>query len=405
MEVFVARQPIFNRTEQVFGYELLFRSSWSNYFQNPESDLASLKVIANTFFLMGIDSITRGKRAFVNFTRDTLVQGYAALLPRDQLVVELMENVAPDPTVIAACETLKKAGYLLALDNFIHDNTLSPLIPLASFIKVDFRSTSSHQRRLLANAFVPRGISLIASRVESEAEFSEAISFGYSHLQGYFFCRPVIVASQDVPGSKLNYLKLLQEINRPELDLTEIEGIIKREVALSYKLMRYINSVAFGLRREITSVRQALLLLGEIGIRKWSSVIILSDLGTDKPSEIVVSSVLRGRFCELLAERGKLKDRCNDVFLLGLFSMVDVIVGRPLEELIRELPLANDLRDALLGWPNDLRQLFEVVLAYERGDWESVVNLAKGLGLSETWLPDMYRQAVEWSSDTISAAA
>ena len=363
LEVFVARQPIFNRGEQVYAYELLFRSSWSNYFQGPESasDLASLQVIANSFFLLGIDAITRGKRAFINFTRDTLIQGYAALLPKDQLVIELVESVEPDSTVLAACEALKKAGYLLALDNFFHQNTLSPLIPLADFIKVDFQTTSSKQRKLLADAFLPRGINLIAAKVESDTEFAEAISYGYTHLQGYFFCRPVIVAGNDVPGTKINYLRLLQQINQPRLDFDQIDEIIKREVSLSYKLLRYINSVAFGLRRQVTTVRQALLLLGEIGIKKWFSVIILTDMGQDKPSEVVASSVARARFCESLAERGPLRERRNDAFLMGLFSMMDVIVGRPLAEILADLPLADDLKAALCGEPNDLREILEIV--------------------------------------------
>lgn len=396
MEVFVARQPIFNRGEQVYAYELLFRSSWSNYFQSPdsESDLASLQVIANSFFLLGIDAITRGKRAFVKFTRDTLIQGYAALLPKDQLVIELAENVEPDSTVLAACETLKKAGYLLALDNFFYQNTLSPLIPLADFIKVDFQMTNSQQRKLLADAFLPRGINLIAAKVESETEFAEAISYGYTHLQGYFFCRPVIVSGTDVPGTKINYLRLLQEINQPQLDFDQVDEIIKREVSLAYKLLRYINSVAFGLRRQVTTVRQALLLLGEIGIKKWFSVIILTDMGMDKPSAVVTTSVARARFCESLAERGPLRARRNDAFLMGLFSLMDVIVGRPLEEILADLPLVDDLKAALCGESNDLRELLETVMAYENGDWDRVAAATERLELSEDALPEMYRQAI-----------
>jgi c-di-GMP-related signal transduction protein len=405
LEVFVARQPIFNRSEQVYAYELLFRSSWSNYFQSTESDLASMKVIANSFFLLGIEAITRGKRAFVNFTRDTLIQGYAALLPKEQLVVELVESVEPDPTVMAACETLKKAGYLLALDNFFHKNTLSPLIPLADFIKVDFQATSSKQRKLLADAFVPRGINLIAAKVESDGEFAEAISFGYSYMQGYFFCRPVIVSGSDVPGTKVNYLRLLEQINQPQLDFDQIDGIIRREVSLSYKLLRYINSVAFGVRREVTTVRQALLLLGEMGIKKWFSVIILSDMGMDKPSEVVVTSVARARFCEFLAERGPLRERRNDAFLMGLFSLMDVIVGRPLAEVLADLPVAADLKAALLGEQNALREIFETVTAYENGDWDHVAATTARLKLGEQELPEMYRRAVEWGGEESAEAA
>lgn len=399
-EVFVARQPIFNRLEQVYAYELLFRSSWSNFFDAPNADQPSLKVIADSFFLIGIDAITRGKPAFINFTRDTLVKGYATILPRDMLVVEIQEDVPPDDEVVAACVALKRAGYRLALDNMVLADPRNPLGKLVDFIKVDFSTIPPDERRQFARQFGDHHLQLIASRVETAEEFGEAITHGYSLMQGYYFCRPVVIRGADVPGFKLNYLRLLQEINRPSLDLSTIEEIFKREVALSYKLLRYINSAAFGLRNRITSVRQALVLLGQKGLRRWASVATLTGLGLDQPPEVVVTSVLRAKLCESLAPKLKLEARQHDLFLMGLFSLLDVIVGRPIAEVVAELPIADDVKAALAGEANALRPILELVIAYERGDWAMLARRAADLELPEADLPNLYREAVRWAAFT-----
>ena len=405
VEVFVARQPIFNRFEQAFGYELLFRSSLSNFFQHPDSDQASLKVIADTLFLFGVEAITRGKHAFVNFTRETLVNGYAALLPKDVLVIEVPADLEPDDEVLAALKSLKQQGYTIALDECYIENLWSPVVELADIVKVDFRATEPEERARLFEALEPRGIDLLAYRIESQEHFGEAMSAGYTYFQGYFFCKPVVVSTRDVPASELNYLRLLQEINRPELSFDEIEGIIKREVSLSYKLLRYINSVYFGLRHKLSSVRQALLMLGARGIKNWASVIILSDMGLEKPAELVVVSVLRARLCEVLAARVRLKDRESDLFLMGLFSLMDVMVGRPLPDIVRDLPIADDVKAVLAGEENALKPVYDLVLAYEQGDWEEVGRLTKQLRINEAELPELYRNALEWTSHATELAA
>ena len=404
MQVFVARQPIFDKRQAVFAYELLFRSSLDNYFNYSDADRASSNVIASSFLGIGIEELTGGKKGFINFTPALLTNEYATLFPRELLVVEILENIEPNPEIIAACQDLKAAGYSLALDDFVYDAKFEPLIALADIIKVDFMSTTGNTRQELVERFKPRGIALLAEKVETKEEFNQAIALGYSYFQGYFFAKPVIVSGQDIPASKLTFIQILQEISHAQLDWDNIEAIIKREVSLSYKLLKYINSAWFGLRRRVESIRQALVLLGEQNLRKWIALVALSSIGTDKPMELVVSSIVRARLCELMSEQLRLRDRADDLFLLGLFSRIDVLTDRPMEVVLNELPIANDIKEALLGKANTLYRVCELIFAYERGDWDGFSMAAKALNLNEAAFPQLYTSSVTWANQIMEAA-
>jgi c-di-GMP-related signal transduction protein len=258
MDSFIARQPIFDRQQKVYGYELLFRSGLDNVFNHPDPTEATTKVIAHSLLLLGIEPLTRGKKAFINATRDVLVREYMTLLPQESFAVEILETVEPDAAVIAACQKLKQAGYTLALDDFSADGLAAPLVPMADIIKVDFLATGREERTALARRYRPRGIHLLAEKVETRADFLEAMESGYSYFQGYFFSKPAIFSGKDVPAFKFHLLQILAEINRAELDFKQMAEIIKREMSLTYKLLRYINSAFFGLQHQVTSLPQAL---------------------------------------------------------------------------------------------------------------------------------------------------
>lgn len=404
MDIFVARQPIFDRYRHVYGYELLFRSGLTNAFSATDGDRASIKVIADSFLRFGIQKMTGGRRAFINFTRDTLVKGYATLLPKDVVVVEILENVEQDVEVFDACRELKQLGYMIALDDFVCDDWSNPLVRFADVIKVDFRATTGKARADLPEAMGYRKIKALAEKVETRAEFDEAIALGYAYLQGYFFSKPLVLSGRDVPGFKLRYLEILKEINRPSLDFPQIEEIIKREPSLTYKLMTYINSVAFSFRNRITSVRQALSLLGEDAVKKWASVAALAGLAQDQPAELVVSSLVRGRFCELIAPSAKLEERGGELFLMGLFSLLDAITGRPMSEVLADLPLADDVKLALLGNRTRLFDVLSCLIAYERGEWDTFSLYAGKLRLDEAGVARVYLDAVAWGSESFPGA-
>ncbi len=406
MERFLARQPIFDQRQRIFAYELLFRSGLDNFFDHPDGDRATSQVIANSFLLFGIDTVTGGARAFINFTRRLLVEDYATALPQKATVVEILETVEPEPEVLEACRRLKQRGYTLALDDFVYEPRFEPLVELADIVKVDFMVSGPEERREMARAFIPRGIKMLAEKVESREEFQEARDMGYDLFQGYFFSKPVIVARRDIPASKLTYLRMLAELNAPHTSYRRLSRIIEGDVALSYKLLNYINSAAFGVRNPVNSIRQALALLGLREIRKWSSLMLLGSMSAGQPDELMVLSAVRAKFAELLAPLAGLEERADDLFLMGLFSLLDVFLGRPLEELLDGLALAEDVRQALVArgaGGGTLGSLYRLWLAQEKGDWARLDGLCRDMGLDREAVPDLYTRAITWQQEILSA--
>jgi len=302
VDIFVARQAIFDRERNVFGYELLFRSSPTNAFDGTDSTQATSQVIAASFFALGIERVAGNKRAFVNFDRELLVNDSAAVLPRRVAAVELLESIVPDAEVLAACKRLKERGYLLVLDDVVSQERIEALAEFADIVKVDFQQTSPAERRKLLRCGRRLGITMLAEKIETPGEYQRAYDMGYDLFQGYFFARPVIIAGREIPAFKVHYLRILQEVSRPELVYERLEELIKQEVSLAYKLLRYINSAAFGWRGPIESVKQALVLLGESESRRWISLVALPALAQDKAEELVVQAAVRARFCESLAD-------------------------------------------------------------------------------------------------------
>jgi len=402
VDLYVARQPILDRFRRTHAYELLFRDGTANAFSGGDPDLATAKVIDTSFFVLGLETLTGGRRAFVNFTRDTLVDGYASALPKSLLVVEILEDVPADAEVLQACRALKGAGYTIALDDIVTSTPPPALLALADIVKVDFRQTTADARRRIAHELCRCGIKMLAEKVETEEEFAHAVADGYDYFQGYFFARPTIVAGREIPASKLNILRLLREVHRPDPNHARVENVIKHEVSLALKLLTHLSTAAWGLQRPVESVQHAILLLGDRGLRKWASVVGLATLGNDRSNELVVTSVIRANFCEgLLVELG-LAEHAQDGFFLGLFSMIDAFLGRPLAEAVERLPVSDEVRTALLGGDNVLRRIYNVVLAWERGAWDEVSLAAGALGLRDDAIAACYRSAVEFGNSVAS---
>jgi EAL and modified HD-GYP domain-containing signal transduction protein len=398
VETYIARQPIFDLHKRVYGYELLFRSGLDNIFKQEDPDQASSQVIIDSFFLHNISALTGRKRAFINVTRDLLLKEYLLLIPRQLVVVEILENIDPDSEVIAACKKLKKAGYLLAMDDFVYGEKYKPFMDLADFIKIDFLSTAEKERKSLPQNFSPLGIGFLAEKVETPATFQEALESGYTYFQGNFFSKPTIIPGKDLPGYKLHYFRIIQEINRPEISFERLEELIKKEISLSYKLFRYINSAFFGLKNKVHSIKHAMALLGEKEVKKWLSFITLASIGEDKPEELAVQAIIRARFCESLAPHVGLPSRADGLFLMGMFSLLDAFLDRPLSDLLMEIPLDTDIKKALLGEENRFGELYQCVLAYERGEWGKLSEHGKKFKITEALLSQLYLGAVEWGS-------
>lgn len=392
---YVARQPIFDRHQKVFGYELLFRDGLENAFHG-DPDEASRATLDRSL-LMGLDVLCDGRRAFVNCTRETLVKGLVTLLPPAMTVVEILESVPEDAEVLAACRSLKEAGYTLALDDYVANDRREKLAEIADIIKVEMQLTTAEQRAKLMQRFGPWRCRMLAEKVETHAEFVQARDQGFIYFQGYFFRRPEILSTHDVPANRLNYLRMLQEVSRVELNLTALEDLVKTEASVCYRLLRYLNSTVFGFRSEIHSVRHALTILGERDLRRWVRLVATVGAGQDKPSDLVLSALVRGRFGELLLPA--VPHGNSDLFLMGLLSLIDAMLEMPMHDILERISLDQATKAVLLGESSPLQPVFQLILAHESGQWEQAGKISRSLGLDPESVADQYWEAQQWARE------
>jgi EAL and modified HD-GYP domain-containing signal transduction protein len=403
VEKFIARQPIFNSQRDVYGYELLFRSGPQNFFDGSHPEAAAASAVDN-LFLFGIDRLTQGHRAFINCAREFLLRDFPATLPTDRVVLEILETIQPDDEIVAVCRRLTKMGYLIALDDFRDSPAWLPLTEIAAFIKIDLLASDEVEQQRLSKAFAKKQVRLVAEKVETYEDFQRTLGWGYSYFQGYFFSRPEMLTRHDIPQNKLNYLRILQAVNRPEMNLHEVGERIKSEASLGYRLLRYLNSPAFPLIAQVNSIPHALSLLGERGVRRWISLVAIACMGDNKPEELIMLPLIRARFCESLAPLAGLGGSANDLFLLGLLSAVDAILDMKMQDVVHEITIAEEIRDALLGNHNKLRDIFDVAVKYEMGCWDALAADAKRLRIPENAIPELYVESVEWARSVLSGA-
>jgi EAL and modified HD-GYP domain-containing signal transduction protein len=333
------------------------------------------------------------------------MQDYLELLPREIIVGEILETIKADEEVLTACRRLKDKGYRLALDDYEDRPELTPFIEVASFVKIDFLTTPLEEQKRLGEKFRKLRIPLIAEKVETHEQFQRGCQMGYEFFQGYFFCRPEMVSRHRVPENKAIYMQLLRVANRPEIDLTDIGDLIKQEISLSYRLLRYLNSPLFGFVGEIHSIPHAVRLLGEKAIQKWISLVCVAAMGEDRPGELVRMPLVRARFCELLAESVEdLEPVAGDCFLLGLLSLLDALLNMPMEDVLAGLPVDEEIKNALFGLPSRFRGIFETALDYEHGTWEQLEASAQAAGLDEDRIPQLFTEALTWSDKILSEA-
>jgi c-di-GMP-related signal transduction protein len=396
---FVARQPILNRAQQVFGYELLFRDGIENFFRATDAEAAARSTLDSTL-LMGFDVLCDGLRAFINCTRDLLLKDGITLLPSEQTVVEVLEDVEPDDLVISACERLKVAGYTIALDDYVTNDRREPLTALADILKVDFERTTRAEQAALVNRYAPAGRRMLAEKVETQEQFLVAQDMGFVYFQGYFFRRPEVLKAREIPTNRVNYLRMLAAVSKDELDLREVEQIIKTEASVLYRLLRYLNSPTFGMRNEIHSIRHALAILGEREIRRWIRLVTLVSAGLQKSSDLVLSALVRARFCELVST--KIPRPQSDLFLVGMVSMMDAILEIPMEQILEKIALDKETKSVLSGGGGRLQPVYELMLAQEAGKWQAAKESAGKLRISESEAGEMWWQAMQWARQVSS---
>ena len=403
MSFFVARQPIFDRKLNVYGYELLYREGFENFYSKPlDGDKATSNVLTSSFMVFGIDEITNDKKAFINFTENYILKEIPTVFNKEILVVEIIEQIEPIDEIIKSCQNIKNQGYMIALDDFVFAPKYIPFLKLADIIKVDFQNTD-HQTRiklsLIAKEF---STDLLAEKVETREEYKEAKKYNYKYFQGYFFSKPKTIKTNALPIYSITYFKALTEVNKTETNIKKLAEIIKKDVSLSYKLLRLINSAAFGMRNKIESINQALTFLGLKEIQKWLSLIIVKEIAEKKDLEAVRCSLIRARFLELLAPDIGLKESQGKLFMLGLFSLIDVVLKRDLKNILNELPIDDQIKFALLGNKGIYYNLIELIRAYEKADWTKLSMLIKEINLNEDEIAELYLKSVVWSDKIIS---
>jgi c-di-GMP phosphodiesterase len=392
-EVFVGRQPIYTQQLDVFAYELLFRRGEMPHAGVTDGNQATAQVLVNTFLELGLDTLVGAKRAFVNLTRDFLLQDYSLVFPTDRVVLEVLEDIAVDDDVLAALRNLSAQGYTIALDDFFYQEHLRPLVELADIIKIDVlasgRTTVAEQVELLRQYDVP----LLAEKVETQEDFTYYKTLGFEYFQGYFFCRPDVVKGQRSPTNRLVILELLAKLQRPGTTFRELEALISRDVSLSYKVLRAANAAIYTQARKVESIHQALRLVGLTAMTNIVSLFLLANID-DKPHELLVTAMVRAKMCEQLA---RLMQQGNSAtfFIVGLLSVLDAFMDRPMPDILPALPLADEIVAALLAHEGMLGATLHCVLAYEQGDWEAVHNL----GCPRDLLVKTYLEALMWATE------
>lgn len=399
MDVFIARQPIFDRQRQLFAYEILYRSSMDNlYPAEVDGDEATHTVLAHVLFNIGLDTITGNRRALINFTANHLLQKTPTQLPRNRCIIEVLESILPTPAIMEVCSELKQMGYILALDDFDFNDQSEQLIPYVNIVKVDVQAVdreelAGHMRRMHRYPEVL----WLAEKIETYEDFQQAQDLGFTYFQGFFFNKPEVLRNRTIDSSKIILLNLLSEVCRPAINLKKIEGLVAPDVSLSYKLFRYINSVYFSLVRKVTSVRYALTYLGEAGTRQFISLAAASEIASGKPSELMRLSMVRAQLCLLLADARPGGIDKSQIFLLGLFSLLDAMLDMPMSELTGKLPLTDELKQALNLRQGPLAPYLLSVLAYEQGNFQECAAVLRTIGIPPEVMIGAYIQAVSWA--------
>jgi EAL and modified HD-GYP domain-containing signal transduction protein len=398
----VARHPILDRDEQVLGYELSFLQGPKGQSATPDIESETCTII-ETLNVIGLGVLCDGHRAFIGCTYQMLMKEYFALLP-PEVVVEIQESVPADEAAAAACRRLKQGGYMIALDNFVPTDTREPLVPFADFIKVDIKKVPPEQCAAMVARYASKQCRMLAHKVESRQDFMTAKNTGFTQFQGYFFRRTEHLRARHIPASQTTYLRLLKAISNSELDFTEIEDLIKHEPSLCYRLLRYLNSPLLGISSPVLSIRHGFNLLGEHELARWIRTACTLAMGQGKSSDLALSSMVRARFCELIAP--KLKHCQSELYLMGLLSLMNAILEVPIGVVIEELPLDPAIKAQLLcektGKRTPLSPIYDLMVAREAGDWGTVTKLSKELNLSLVFVAASYNEAMRWAHQLTS---
>lgn len=394
--VFVARQPIYNRSLDVFSYELLFRSgNHGSAGTILDGNQATTQVILNTFMELGFENVVGHHKAFINLTSDFIKGDFPIPFNKKQVVLEVLEHVRPEPAILQGLESLKAKGFTIALDDFVYDEQLTPFIKLADIIKIDVQVLDDKQLKDHVRKLRSEGIKLLAEKIETKEEFDNCKQLGFDFFQGYFLSKPQVLEGRRLPNSKIALMQILSRLQDPDVEFHELDKLIKPDASLSFKLLRYINSPAVAVSTEVSSIQHALVLLGMDTLKRWVTLIVLSGMA-ERASEIMRFGMVRAKMCELLATA--LGEKKTDTyFTVGLFSVLDSLLDLPMYKVLEELPLPTHMNSALLEKKGLEGETLQCAIAYEEGEF----NIVGCASLTTSEIKQAYLDAIKWADESM----
>ncbi|MBN3573451.1 EAL and HDOD domain-containing protein [Vibrio neptunius] len=399
---YIARQPILGRDKHTVGYELLFRDGPKNTFPEVDPDHATSRLLSDHFLNTHYDTLG-DKLGFVNFPYQSLVNKVPTLFPKDNLVVEILEDCAPTQELLEAIKEMAEEGYKIALDDFVPSKEWKAFLPYISIIKFDIRLVPIEKAKIFMMSLEGSNIEFLAEKVENYEEFEQAKRAGFEYFQGYFFSKPEIISKKALEPAFMTIIQLLTEISKDDIDYNTIESLISKDVSLSYKLLTFVNSSAI-VQTQIQSFRQALVYLGEDKLRKFISLVSLASSQDSKPDYLYGLSIQRARFCELIGEKLQVELGAGQAFLTGMFSLLDSLLDKPLDLIVNEIPIEEAVKLALTKNAGILGSILMLTEAYELAEWEEVSNLSESLGLNPKDIISSYNASVKWTADLLSVS-
>jgi EAL and modified HD-GYP domain-containing signal transduction protein len=392
-DFFIGRQVIYDDKLAVFGYTLLLHSNDTDQIHRQESQSTASQIMLHTMLEMGWENMVGNRRAFIKVSRDFILSDLIMFLDKERMVLEISENTPPDDEVVAALGVLATEGYSIALSNFLYDEAKRPFLDVAEFVKLDVSSLGADALRGQIELLRKHNVKLVANMVETQRDFKLCDELGMDYFQGSFLTRPNIIKDKRLPANRICVLQLLEKLQNPKVQLRDIGSLVREDLYLSYRLLRYINSSYFGFPRKVESIQHAMIMVGLERIRVWVSLIALSKLD-DKPNALLVTALSRAKMCELLAVSSNM-DNIESYFTVGLFSVLDAIMERPMSDLLDTLPLSQDVNRALLNREGVMGMALQCVLDYEQGKW----NAIKFDDLDNTTIVGSYVHSLDWASE------
>jgi EAL and modified HD-GYP domain-containing signal transduction protein len=396
---YVARQPILNLRGHVHGYELIFRNP-PEALETQDDDVAARTMLDNAV-IFGLEGLTNGSTAFVSCTIESLTEDLTLFLAPETTVLAIPASLDLTPRLIDCCRQLKSRGFRLALDDFTWNPALRPLAEIADYIRIDFDGFGSLQHEYLNSLAAPTPV-MVANRVETQADYQRAREDGFKLFKGSYFCNPTLLKKRKLPANRMLHFEIVRLLHNDPIDIPLMSKLVQRDAALTYRLLRLVNSPIYAIRQQVRSAAQAIIAIGENALRRIISLAVLTELNDEGPPEILHMALLRARFCEKTARL--CGQDPSEQYLLGMLSLLPSMLRIPMEELTPTLPLRADVCEALLGTRNAERSMLTWMECHERGDWESCDEIAQTYCLRPTELMQQYAASAVWAAASLHSA-